>query len=128
MGILLNFLQVSRAAEMMFLAISLLISIIQVQVINSLSCLPCCEDNTPPQTDLVPEDVPLAVSMLSGEPPSYEDCHWCGPPPEYCSTGQTVLDECGCCQVLPRGRVTSAVVFGAWMALVLMISSVCRRT
>merc|ERR1712083_790241 len=28
----------------------------------------------------------------------------------------------------PRGRVTSAVVCGAWMAIVLMISSVCRRT
>merc|ERR1719308_251592 len=39
-----------------------------------------------------------------GELPSYEDCHLCPPPPDYCSTGQTVLDECGCCQVCAKGE------------------------
>merc|ERR1711862_418320 len=46
----------------------------------------------------------LAVSVLGGaEPPSYEECHFCPPPPEYCSKGHhTVLDERGCCQVCPK--------------------------
>jgi len=89
----------------MFLTFSLLMTVIQVQVSNSLSCLPCCEDNTPPpQTELVPEDVPVAVSLLSGEQPNYDHCHWCPPPPEYCSTGQTVKDECGCCEVCAKGE------------------------
>merc|ERR1712025_1112853 len=39
-----------------------------------------------------------------GELPSYEDCQLCPPPPDYCSTGQTVLDECGCCQVCAKGE------------------------
>ena len=39
-----------------------------------------------------------------GELPSYEECHFCPPPPDYCSTGHTVLDECGCCQVCPQGE------------------------
>jgi len=88
---------------MYFLLFSLLISTIQVS--NSLSCLPCCEDNTPLQVAEAPEDVPLAVSMLgSAEPPSYEECHFCPPPPDYCSTGHTVPDMCGCCQVCAKGE------------------------
>merc|ERR1711942_600470 len=46
-----------------------------------------------------------------GELPSYEDCHLCPPPPDYCSTGQTVLDECGCCQCVPRVRMRSVVAY-----------------
>merc|ERR1719334_1066642 len=35
-----------------------------------------------------------------GELPSYEEppCQECSPVPDYCSTGQTVLDPCGCCE------------------------------
>merc|ERR1711942_637126 len=40
----------------------------------------------------------------SGELPSYEDCHFCPPPPDYCSAGQTVLDVCGCCQGCAKGE------------------------
>jgi len=96
----------------MFLTITLLMTVIQVKVSNSLSCSPCCEDNIPPLTELVLEDEPLAVSLLSSEQPSDTECHYCPPPPEYCSTGQSVLDECGCCQVCAKGEGMSVVVCG----------------
>merc|ERR1711910_176718 len=120
MGFICN--SVRSRVEMMFLTFSLLMTVIQVQVSNSLSCLPCCEaNNPPPQTELVPEDVPVAVSLLSGEQPNYDHCHWCPPPPEYCSTGQTVKDECGCCEVCAKGEGEESVVCGVQMALVQMI-------
>jgi len=51
------------------------------------------------------------VSVLGGtEPPSYEECHFCPPPPDYCSTGHTILDECGCCQVCPKAENAPAVL------------------
>merc|ERR1711942_105854 len=92
----------SKCSKMYFFSFSLLVSIMRVS--NSLSCLPCCENNNPVQVVAVQEDVPLAVSVLGGdEPPSYEECHFCPPPPEYCSKGHhTVLDERGCCQVCPK--------------------------
>merc|ERR1719334_2813682 len=39
-----------------------------------------------------------------GEVPSYEECHECPPVPDYCSTGQTVLDPCGCCEECAKGE------------------------
>merc|ERR1712002_1401311 len=40
-----------------------------------------------------------------GELPSYEEppCQECSPVPDYCSTGQTVLDPCGCCEECAEG-------------------------
>merc|ERR1712240_309948 len=41
-----------------------------------------------------------------GELPSYEEppCQECSPVPDYCSTGQTVLDPCGCCEECAKGE------------------------
>merc|ERR1719516_374635 len=41
-----------------------------------------------------------------GELPSYEEppCQECPPVPDYCSTGQTVLDPCGCCEECAKGE------------------------
>merc|ERR1719481_606728 len=41
-----------------------------------------------------------------GELPSYEEppCQECPPIPDYCSTGQTVLDPCGCCEECAKGE------------------------
>merc|ERR1711862_378871 len=102
MGVIIWPLTNAERFKMYFLSFSLLVSIIRVS--NSLSCLPCCEDNNPVQVAADQEDVALAVSVLGGaEPPSYEECHFCPPPPEYCSKGHhTVLDERGCCQVCPK--------------------------
>merc|ERR1719312_889314 len=41
-----------------------------------------------------------------GELPTYEElpCQECPPVPDYCSTGQTVLDPCGCCEECAKGE------------------------
>merc|ERR1712098_831387 len=63
-----------------------------------------------------------------GELPSYEEppCQECPPVPDYCSTGQTVLDQCGCVRSVLKVRVTSVVVSSACMVPVLTPSSVWR--